>query len=698
MSAPLLPAIPRPPDDPTSLQLNARLGWPVLYASLVVVADGALELERAPGSLRWMVEPSGSFGGLRPPANVAVTEAGNIWLLDGNAVQLKRFDPCSCAFEQVPCLGGEGSQPRQLSSPGGVAVTQDRLYVCDTGNGRLAVFALPSLAMRGHWHPPMAWEPAGVVVDRRGCVQVVDPRNGMVHRFSGRGAYLGHVDGVGASRHLALARDGMTLYAAGPLDAFRITPDGHVEPVGAPADDLTGDFPPLPFVVDAEGRMELGSLCTPPKHLTFDLAGTPFQPVPPPAVPRYEVAGEAILGPLDSLIDACVWHRVVVRGDLPDGARVGVETFTSNVELTPADVVGLPPHAWETRLEADRLDAGTWDGLLRSPGGRFLWLRLRLAGSGRTTPRVESAVIEFPRISLRRHMPAVYGADPVSADFTDRFLGLFDQPLRDIEHQVDDVAALFDPASTPFLDWLASWIGVTLDAQLPDARRRQLLAAEARGSTVRGTREGLWRSLVAYLELDRLRMTCQCDQEPGTCRPPARRCPPHPPPQTTWAPPPLILEHYRLRRWLELGAGRLGDQAVLWSRRVVNRSQLNENAQVGVTQLKGAQDPHRDPFHVYAHSFTVFVPARAGKTPGGRRSLTRLVAQESPAHTHGTITYVEPRFRIGFQSMIGLDSVIARLPQGVTLGQTEVGPASVLNGNTEARIGTAHLSTSARLG
>ena len=698
MNAPFLPLIPRPPDDPTSLQLNARLGWSVLSASFVVVAKGGLELERAPGSLRWLVEPSGSFGGLRPPANVAVTDAGSVWLLDGKAIRLMRFDPCSCEFEQVPCFGGQGSEPRQLSSPGGIAATQDHLYVSDTGNGRVAVLALPSLALRGHWRAPMSWEPTGVVVDRRGCVRVVDPRNGMVHRFSGRGAYLGHVAGVGASRHLALAADGMTLYAAGPVDAFRITAGGQVERVGAPADDLTGDFPPLPFVVDAEGRMELGPTCTPPKHLVFDLAGAPVQPVPPPAAPHYEAVGEVILGPHDSLIDACVWHRLIMRGDLPDGARIGVETFTSNVELPSADVLGLPPHAWETRLAADRLEAGMWDGLLRSPGGRFLWLRLRLSGSGRTTPRLATAEIEFPRISLRRHLPAVYSADPVSADFTDRFLGLFDRPLRDIERQVDDVAALFDPASTPFLDWLASWIGVTLDAHLPEAKRRQLVAAEAQGSTLRGTREGLWRALIAYLGLDRLRVTCQSDQEPLTCRPQVRRCPPQPPPQTTWDPPPLILEHYRLRRWLELGAGRLGDQAVLWGKRVVNRSQLNENAQVGVTQLKGAQDPHRDPFHVYAHCFTVFVPARVGQTPGGRRSLARFVTQESPAHTHGTIAYVEPRFRIGFQSMIGLDSVVARLPRGVTLGQTAVGPASVLHGNTEARIGTWHLSTSARLG
>ena len=81
-----------------------------------------------------------------------------------------------------------------------------------------------------------------------------------------------------------------------------------------------------------------------------------------------------------------------------------------------------------------------------------------------------------------------------------------------------------------------------------------------------------------------------------------------------WQPPPLILEHYQLRRWLFLGAGRLGDQAVLWGKRIVNRSQLNEGAQVGQTQLKTTQDPYRDPFHVYAHKFTVFVPARFRRT------------------------------------------------------------------------------------
>ncbi len=157
----------------------------------------------------------------------------------------------------------------------------------------------------------------------------------------------------------------------------------------------------------------------------------------------------------------------------------------------------------------------------------------------------------------------------------------------------------------------------------------------------------------------------------------------------------MILEHYRLRRWLELGAGRLGDQAVLWGKRIVNRSKLDDGARVGVTQLKGSQDPLRDPFHVYAHKFTVFVPAAAACTPQRRHEIEQLVAVESPAHTAATIEFVEPRLRIGFQSMIGLDAVVARVPQGVVFGETPVGPASVLTGSHSAVVATARIGATA---
>lgn len=706
MTAALLPPIPRPPHDPTSLLCDGRVGWPIAGSERTSVDQGHLTLERAPGSLRWLTEAGGSFGGLRLPANMA-TDGSDIWLLDAPSATLLRFDACTCAFEAVACFGG----PRQLLDARGIAIAGRRLFVCDAGNARLGVYVLPTLALAGHWAPstplgPAAWTPTGVVADQQGIVHVADPLNGMVHRFSPYGAYIGHRDGVGASTWLALGSDG-AIFAAGPEEAFRLGPDGSASRVTSPADDLAGAFPAPAFEVDEAGKAHLGARCVPPVPVVFDRHGAPHPGAAPAPADRYERSGTTILGPLDSWLDGCTWHRVILRGELPDGCRVAIATHTSEIELPGPEIEQLPEHAWETRLDCSAFDAGAWDGLVRGAPGRYLWLRLELRGNGRAAPRLENVEVELPRISLRRYLPAVYGAEPASADFTDRLLAIFDRSLRDTERAIDVFAALFDPRSTPAIGWLASWIGVALDRQVPEDLQRSLLRQWSEIAALRGTRHGLWRLLVVYLGLEALVATCQRDATqsplrgplgPGSRRSPAATCPPSPLQRWAWEPPPLILEHYQLRRWLEAGVDRLGDQAVLWGSRIVNRSQLGADAEVGVTQLKATQDPRRDPFHVYAHRLTVFVPAAAGASPERRRALERLVAREVPAHTDARIEYVGARFRIGIQSMIGLDAVVARVPaDGVTLGKTAIRAASVLTGDDAALVDTSRIGTTSVL-
>lgn len=342
---------------------------------------------------------------------------------------------------------------------------------------------------------------------------------------------------------------------------------------------------------------------------------------------------------------------------------------------------------WETNQTATETPKGQWDCLVRSGGGRFLWLKLELRGNGKVTPRLDSIEIEFPRISLRRYLPAVFGTEPVSADFTDRFLSIFDSTLRTIETKLDREARYFDPLSAPaerdpktgadFLSWLASWIGLTLDRHWPEAKRRKFLKQAGRLYDLRGTREGLWRELLLFLEMDR-DDCCRPDQPRDRCQPLPANCAPPKAPECSWQPPPLILEHFKLRRWLFLGAGRLGDQAVLWGKRIVNRSQLDDTAQTERTQLLTAQDPLRDPFHVYAYKFSVFVPAFFRASDTARKALENILRNGRPAGTTAQLEYVEPRFRIGFQSVIGFDSVVGRYPAGVTLNDIQLGRATVL--------------------
>jgi phage tail-like protein len=713
-----LPPIPRPPHDPTSWFLNWRAGWRAAELQQLS-AERSLVLAPAPETLRSLTEESGSFGGLRPPGNVALGPDGGIYLLDAKNAHLKRFDPCECRFVRVPCFGGAGSGPRQLNTPHGIAVCAGNLFVCDTGNHRLSVVALRGFVLRGFWQPPPAaykkpnpqltnpWEPFDVAFDRLGRAYVTDGANGCVHRFTPAGRWEKCFADVGNATWIAIdCRDRIYVIVSGPpATVVRLDPDGRRVAFGSAPAGLMALFPHNPISVDADGLLHLGAWCAadapenrkrpdpapkcPPGQTTergvFDSRGDPVDcHVSRPA--SYVTQAAYISTALDSELYRCQWHRVILRGEIPAGSRVTVSTYTAEAELADDDTLNLGD-LWETNQAATEMLEGEWDCLVRSSGGRFLWLRLEFRGNGRVTPRLDSIEIEFPRISLRRYLPAVFGKETVSADFTDRFLSLFDTTLRSIETNLDREARYFDPLAAPaerdpktgadFLSWLGSWIGLILDRHWPEAKRRKFLKHAGRLYDLRGTREGLRRELLLFLQMDRDEC-CEADQPGDRCQPRPANCAPPKPAECGWRPPPLILEHFKLRRWLFLGAGRLGDQAVLWGKRIVNRSQLDDTARTDRTQLLTAQDPLRDPFHVYAHKFSVFVPASLRALDSDRKALEIILRNGRPAGTQAQLEYVEPRFRIGFQSMIGFDSVVGRYPAGVTLNDMQLGRATVL--------------------
>ena len=728
-----LPPIPQPPHDPTSWLLNGRVGW--RDATLEQVERDfcySLTLARHPETIRTLTEASGSFGGLTVPANVALGPHGSIYLLDREALELKRFDPCECLFETIPCFGGQGNGPRQLFRPHGIGICAGNLFVCDTGNNRLSVFALRGFVLRGHWTPPASaklankWEPYDVGFDGQGRVFVTDGANGCVHRFSPVGRWETCLSGFGKVTYIAIdCQDRLHVVSEETEHVVRIVrSNGEAVLSASRPEELARSFPCPPFAVDAAGNLHLERLCPDiieckkngsrpaGERGIFDLHGNPATLSVASTAQAYQKAGSYFSQALDSELYRCQWHRVILRGEIPNGSRVLVSTYSSEALLTDDQVRSLD-HQWETNQTAGEMRKGEWDCLVRSGGGRFLWLRLELRGNGTVTPRLDSIEIEFPRISLRRYLPAVFGEEAISADFTDRFLGLFDTMLRSVERKIDHLARYFDPLSTPaerdpktgvdFLSWLGSWIGLSLDRQWSETKRRKFLKNAGRLHNLRGTRIGLWRQLILFLEMEPSELCCPDDQPRAKCCPAPANCDPVIQLPCAWQPPPLILEHYQLRRWLFVGAGRLGDQAVLWGKRIVNRSQLDEGAQVGRSQLITTQDPYRDPFHVHAHKFTVFVPSFYRCEEARRKGLENLLKTESPAHTMHHIQYVEPRFRIGFQSMIGLDSVIGRLPQGVTLGETPLGQASVLTapphnqGGPSLRVGESRIGTTTNL-
>ena len=97
---------------------------------------------------------------------------------------------------------------------------------------------------------------------------------------------------------------------------------------------------------------------------------------------------------------------------------------------------------------------------------------------------------------LGASLPALYQEDA----FAQRLTGALDEVLAPIFSSLDTLHAYLDPALAPddFLDWLAGWVGVTLDETWPIERRRQLVADATQLYRSRGTVAGLAAQVAIY--------------------------------------------------------------------------------------------------------------------------------------------------------------------------------------------------------
>jgi phage tail-like protein len=718
--------------------LDGPTGW--RSASLddtVIGANGDLELQPLPGSARPLVDASGSFGGLALPLGLAVDLDDRVYILDGESARIRRFDSCTQTFGTLSCIGGTGDQPRQLRAPRGIAIScRDDLYVADTDNHRVQVFALKGLALRSIWGPLQAvregtairvqpsrvqaaelpdgtWRPWAIAVSANGWAFVTDYANGLVHAFDSHGrwrsAFDGSADGVPPLQHpTAIALDASDrLYIVQedqPLVTVLSRTGGFIEQVEL-APTLFGRFCPTAIAVDSNGNFLVadrtsrylrvycragdGCLrCHGPvltadgltSALAFDRSGNPLVADARQAVilrldPAAAYVAEAryVSEPLDSHVFRCVWDRVALQLNLPAGAQVRVDTFTAESPKTSEEVLSLSESRWATGQVDATTGADRWDCLVRSQPGRYLWLRLTLSGGGSATPSIASARAYYPRQSSLQYLPAVYQADVDGGDFVGRFLSIFDMAWTQLGRRIGSMAAVFDPEASPtgagdgsgdFLSWLASWIGLTLNRSWPEHQRRQLLKQAYRLFELRGTPEGLLRHVELYT---------------------GRR--------------PVLLEHFKLRRWLFLGAARLGDTSAAWGDDVVKRLQLDKHSRVGSFQLVDSGDPLRDPFFQYAHQFTLIVPVRREPTDQQRTTLQAIIELATPAYAQGYVRFVQPRLRVGVQSMIGVDSIIGEYPDRAIAGQGRLGYDTVLGQQpAESKKPTLRIGTRARIG
>lgn len=88
-----------------------------------------------------------------------------------------------------------------------------------------------------------------------------------------------------------------------------------------------------------------------------------------------------------------------------------------------------------------------------------------------------------------------------------------------------------------------------------------------------------------------------------------------------------------------------------------------------------------------AHRYSLLVPAAALPEPGDREALRRLIEAEGPAHCDFDLCFLEARMRVGVQSTVGVDSIVAGQPGPLALGSSRLGLETVMGGDEQVRVG-----------
>lgn len=572
-----------------------------------------------------------------------------------------------CSNRWTPAWA-EACTPTRLIDVAALAFDRRLLAIADRGAGRIVILMAQGMRIIGEAALPdpvdLSWGPADTLV--------VACRGGTgIEVLSSRGRRLGHWPAplpTGRIVRLAHDRSGqlwLVMRAAdGKLSLWRqVDRSGALDQADLAA--LAAAFARTALTGSglAGFAMDRGDPAGHTVSFAWDWAGRPLAGAlggaagfAPPD--RYARAGQLLTLAIDSGIERCRWHRVRIEADIPPRTAIELAVASNDAASPAAQGVaagswaafapGIPhPGDWQV------IEPGMLDALIRQPAGRYLFVRMRLTGDGQATPLVRRIRIDLPRATSADLLPAIYRQEPRSADFTERFMALFDAGLESIDQCIARMPAALDAdaADPELLPWLGSILGIGFDPAWDLAARRRLLRAAPELYRRRGTPGGLAMALELVA---------------GDGRPAAGA---------------LIEEHGLVRAWGAIGGVGVranAPQARLGATRLFSRSQARVRlgtSRIGEAPVLGQGNPDEDPLETGAFRFSVTLPADA---PISAESLAALVESQKPAHTLAHVAKGQSGgFVITGQGRLGIDTLL-RQPAPAVLGDG----ALRLGGNT----------------
>jgi phage tail-like protein len=425
------------------------------------------------------------------------------------------------------------------------------------------------------------------------------------------------------------------------------------------------------------------------------------RPVVAASLPAYASEGSGLLAsPLDGGRAGLTWHRIYAEAELPAGTGISLQLAASDMLLDPAEIA---PEDWHPHLFGDadaadrRCPRGAWvpgtseipnhpgfledapvpqrNGLftvliqrhnrpVRSLVGRYLFLRVVLNGSLRSTPCLHALRIYGPRFSYQdKYLPALYretlfgtdaeqvtppGTPATRPDFLGRLLSNFEGILTTLEDKVAASWMLTDPATAPdsALPWLGSWVGMAFETWYPPEHRRALLLNASRLASLQGT-------------LDGVRLAIDIATGGWVT---AKRA--------------VVVEDFRMRRSFQTVLGvdldKLDDP-------LLGVPMISGNSRIGRTLILGEEgqarrflalfdspasgsDPQEVSDFLASLAFRVTILVHDTLSAPKLDLITRVAAKAVPAHVTLRVRAAERDFVVGVASLLGVDTFIERNP------------------------------------
>ncbi len=709
-------------NDSNFFYLNRDGRWPGLEsAGIERGEDGALQLSSLPRREGELTETLADLDAPDAPAGVAVAPDGTVFWTEPDGSRLFARDPCNGAIGPAPCIGDEGSDPTRFHTPRGLLVhpIRNALIVADSGNHRIQLFALDSLHLVGVWGGPgdvpgRFNEPWSLAVDEGGNVYVVDYGNRRVQKFDLHGRVIPgfwenvvRTGSMARPSEVAVAAETGEVYALdsreGEILVFDTDgtfnrrlplrdveyPTGLLVHRGSIYLGNNGRRRLLRLGVDGALAGEAYGYEGPVAALATDgrdrlwLAPGAGQPPLPLAV-RGAFVKNGVLwgGPFSGAERPVAWHRLKACGaPLASGAHFRFYVYTSDDRSPPARPK-LGPEPFKTKDWEDRPE-DVADVLVGGEPRRYLWVGVHLSSEGLRSSRIDQIRVDYDHETYGKYLPAIYytkspdkGLSP-QPELLDRFLSLFESFFTDIEGQIEHLARYFDPATVPsaWIPWLAGWLALDLDEELPEEKKRQAIAMAFATSASRGTADGLRRALHFYAGVD------AWIDEPLL--------------QTGWwALPPTDVKEGPSAEQSILGfttflVSSEAQGAVVGTSAVLDRSHLIRQEQFGVPL-----------FEETAHQFSVSLYRSEVCDSGKLEEVRAIIEREKPAHTLYELCLIEPGLRVGYQARVGIDTVVGGGPPAPSrLGERRTGRGTVLAGEPTGRIGErSRLGQTTRLG